>query len=402
MMKRTLYLSVNHLLVFILLSYAVTLSIFIDEGLRNYLVLFAAGLGGVMLLAFRIPLSRQFFLALLLFAAMALRSLWLDAGSNIASVALTFLYGLGLLAIVAMLDRVGDKRELIQSVLRWLIYAYAAVSVIQMVFSLSGLPVPNQIASKGLWSYNSLAFEPSQLGRVVGISMLCYLILVRLPVPPGVAAESPRSSLKVLIAFLVTMFLSGSTTAAVAIFAVYLFSRSIGWAVIIVVASFLVWPLLLVTDFDSIKRAVLLISSLRFLDVEQVLQAEHSGGLRVAPLLVYIRDSSMAEAGFWFGYGQNGLDRFFYGMIKGLGDKIAAGFLPGFTVVYGAILMAAFIWLFTIRQLNRTTAPLISFWLVFFVNSAWNTQVFWYGLIVIQVAWAVSRDNARRLREVSA
>jgi len=36
--------------------------------------------------------------------------------------------------------------------------------------------------------------------------------------------------------------------------------------------------------------------------------------------------------------------------------------------------------------------PLIAFWLIFFTSSALNTQVFWYALIIIKVAWAASRD----------
>lgn len=395
-------LGVREFLVFILFSYAVTFSFFIDAGNRNYLVLLAAGLGGLMFFAFRLALKRQVLLALLLFAAMTLRTLSLGGFGEMGSVALSFLYALGFFAIAALLERVADKRTLIQAVLRWLIYAYAILSVIQMLFSLVGLPVPNLIASKGMWSYNSLAFEPSHLGRVVGISMLGYLALVWLPVPPGALAETRRVRLKVLIAFLVTMLLSGSALATIAIIAVYFLSRSIIWVVLIIVASFLIWPTFLLIDYDPLRRVVLLVSNLGSLDVDQVLQAEHSGGLRIAPLLVYLRDSSMAEAEFWFGYGQNGLDRYFLGQIRGLGDQVAAGFLPGFAVVYGVILMAAFVWLFAIRQFNRTTAPLIAFWLVFFINSAWNTQVFWYGLIVIQIVWAVSRDNSRRLRQVSA
>ena len=37
----------------------------------------------------------------------------------------------------------------------------------------------------------------------------------------------------------------------------------------------------------------------------------------------------------------------------------------GFAVIYGVILTAAFIWLFVIQKLNRTTAPVIAFWFIF-------------------------------------
>ena len=308
---------------------------------------------------------------------------------------------LGFFAIAALLERVADKRRLIQAALRWVIYAYAIFSVIQLLFWLGGLPVPNLTSSKGMWSYSSLAFEPSHLGRIVGISMLGYLVLMRLPVANSAVAETGNPRQKVLIAFLVTILLSGSALAILASMAVYLLSRSIIWAFLLTFAYFLIWPTLLLIDYEPLRRGVLMISNLGSLDVNQILQVEHSGGVRIAPLLVYLRDSSMAEAEFWFGYGKSGLERYFLGQIPGLGDQVAAGFLPGFAVVYGVILMAAFVWLFAIRQFNRTTAPLIAFWLVFFSFSAWNTQVFWYGLIVIQIVWVVSRDKSRRLRQMS-
>jgi hypothetical protein len=66
--------------------------------------------------------------------------------------------------------------------------------------------------------------------------------------------------------------------------------------------------------------------------------------------------------------------------------------LPGFGVVYGMIGLGLFLWTFALRFMNRITAPVAAFWLVFFFSSAWNTQVFWYGIILIYLAWAADRD----------
>lgn len=388
MRSQGIILTSQHFLVFIFMSYAFVVSVFIDAEQRNYLVLFAAMIGGLLFLPLKLALQRQVFWAFLLFSVMSMRALSVGGVGELGSVAFTFVYALGYFAIASLLERIENKRTFVLRLMRWFIYAFTIVSVVQMVTSLSGLPVPNVIASKGLWSYNSLSYEPSQLGRVVGISMLCYLMLARL----SGQQEPFKVRCKVLIAFLTTMLLSGSALAAIAVPLVFGLSRSLKWMVFIVIVSFSVWPMAQLIDFEPLQRVFSLLSSLGSLDVDEVLKAEHSGGLRVAPLLVYLRDASMVEFGFWFGYGDQGLSRFFLGQIRGLGDRVAAGFIPGFAVVYGVLTTAFFVWVFVVRQANRITLPLIAFWTIFIVNSAWNTQVFWYGLIIIQVSWAVSRE----------
>lgn len=392
MRSRSLVLVSRRFLVFILANYAIVVSPFVDSELRNYLVLFAALIGGTLFPMLRLTHHAQAVWALGLFLIMTISTLFLDGAEQLGSVALTLVYAMGYFSITSLLDRVDDKRALLMKVMRGIIFAFAGLSVVQMVTSLVGLPVPNLMATKGMLSYNSLAYEPSQLGRTVGISMLCYLMLSRLPGKQ----EPPRLRQGVLIAFLGTMLLSGSSMAVVAILAVYGLSRSNILVALIAVASITFLPIIMLLDYEPLTRFVLLTSSLPTMDVDQVLAADHSGGVRFAPLLIYLRDVSMAELGFWFGYGSEGLAYFFQGQIRGVAnDNVGAAFLPGFAVVYGFLISTLFVWLFALRQANRTTLPLIAFWAIFMTSSAWNTQVFWYGLIVVRIARAASRDVFR-------
>ena len=385
-------------LVFILLSYAMVISIFVDAANRNYLVLLAAMLGGLLFAVFGLTLQRQAFWALVVFSIMAMRTLFQGGAGDLGSVTLTLVYGIGYFAIAGLLDRVQDKRMFVQDMMRWIIYSFAVLSVIQMVTSFAGLPVPNVMATKGLWSYNSLSYEPSQLGRVVGVTMLCYLMLTRLPAASGYPGDAPQTLQKVLIAFLTTMLLSGSSLAAIAIIFVFLLSRSLLWVIVLVTVVSLFWPMVMFIEYEPLKRASLLFSNLGSLDVSTLAGADHSGALRIIPAVIYFNDLAPAELGFWVGYGNDGLTRFFLGRIPGLGDTVTVGFIPGFMVIYGAISTGLFSWVFVLRQINRTTVPLIGFWAIFMASSAWNTQVFWYGLIVIQITFAASLENAERLR----
>ncbi len=392
MKSRPLVLTPRDLLVFIFASYAIVISVFLGDDLRNYLVIFAALLGGLLFFALRLTLQPLDFWTFLLFLIMITTGFYIGGADSLGSVALTFVYALGYFAIASLFEQIDDKRAFAQTMLRGIIFAFAAVSLIQMATSLAGLPIPNRIASKGLWSYNSLANEPSQLGRIVGISLLCYLMLDRLPKSLNTSEESSYLHWKVVAAFIITILLSGSALAILTIPMVFGLSRSSVWILLIIAISILIWPMFFLIDYEPIQRVILLISSLGSLDMNQVLKADHSGGIRLAPMLIYLNDASATEIGFWLGYGSSGLNDFFQNRIPGMGDKIGAPFLPGFAVVYGILVTALFIWVFAIRKSNRTTAPLIVFWAMFMSSSAWNTQTFWYGLIVIQIVWSASNS----------
>ena len=139
-----------------------------------------------------------------------------------------------------------------------------------------------------------------------------------------------RTDQKVWVAFLATRLLSRSALAAVAVLIAFFFSRSIAWVAVIITLNILFWPIVSLVDFEPLQRASVLVSSIGSLDVDQVLRADHSGGIRIAAALIYLEDVSANEFGFWFGYGTEGLAQFLQYRIAGLGDTVAAGFMPVF------------------------------------------------------------------------
>src|SRR5690606_29510178 len=127
---------------------------------------------------------------------------------------------------------------------------------------------------------------PSQLGRTVGMTMLAYLIVVR----PAGHPESVRSLFlkhrNVVVAFLVTMLLSGSALSALAIIVVFVMSRSFRLATLTFVLIFFVWPIVLTIDYEPLQRSVLLLSSLPTLDTGKIFEADGSGASRLIPTLI--------------------------------------------------------------------------------------------------------------------
>ncbi|MCB1330461.1 MAG: hypothetical protein KDK28_13965 [Maritimibacter sp.] len=397
-----LTISSRNILTFLVVAYALVFAPLVDAGLRNYMALIAASVGAAMIVLLNLRVGTQVFFAVALFGMMATTPADVSLGNGILSVFLTALYSAGYFAIVGVFARLADKKRFAENIMRKIIYAFAIVSVVQMLASLVGLPVPNVIASKGMWSYNSLAMEPSQLGRVVGITLLAYLIVVR----PDTRAESFREMFRkhrgVLLASFVAMMLSGSALAAIALPVALVLAHSLRWAAAIAFVTLVASPVILLIDYEPLRRSVNLLSSLGSLDIATLHEADASGAARVIPLLLYFQKASLLDLSFWFGYGNQGLIDFFQGRLPGQGDKISAGFLPGFAVVYGIIATGIFVWLFILRLMNKATIPLIVFWMAFISTSSWNTQLLWYALATIAIVFAVDREKLHARRTATA
>ncbi len=383
-------ISTKTLFLFIVVSYAIVLAPFLDAGLRNYLVLAAAFVGFVSLFVFGGQGARSLLWTVVLISYMSLVALFTSPTRELASVALTLLYAMGYLAAASFATRPWFDAEFAAKLLGRIVIAFAIVSVIQFVASFSGLPVPNVISSRGVWNYNSLAIEPSHLGRGIGITMLAYLILVRRMPVSGRPYAISGAHAWVLVAFFTTMLLSGSALATLAIPMVFLFGWKPRWVVPLVLIGFLFWPLLLALDYQPLQRALLLLTNLDTLDTAKLVEADASGAARVTPMLVYILEADLGDLGFWFGYGSAGSARFFIERISGIADfGGSVGFFPGFMATYGVAGFLLFLWTFAIRLWNSATLPVFAFWFLFFSSVAWNTQLLWYGLIVLNIVYRV-------------
>lgn len=384
----------QNVLAFLIFSYATVLAPFVDVAQRNYLVLVSGVIGGLAIIFYKLPITRQMLFTLALLALMIASAIRVDPIAQLASVALTSVFAAGYFAIVGLLKRTSNRRERVAKILRNLIIGFAILSVVQMTTSLLGLPIPNKLATKGMWSYNSLSIEPSHLGRVVGITMLCYLLITKESRSGETIARLISNEKVLFLSFFTTMFLSGSALAVMAIPAVILLSRSLLWGGALVAFTVLAWPLAQTIDYEPLNRAVAISNKLDTLDVNELANADASGASRIIPTLIYFQRASPSEAGFWFGYGGTGPESFLAGRIPGFGDKIAAGLIPGFFIVYGVILSALFFWIFIFRYTSLSTVPIIIFWFVFISTSAYNTQVLWYGLAMIRITGAVRNTSS--------
>lgn len=384
--------------------FATAFSPFVGDDQRNFLVIFISFLAVPLIIIFRLNVGQDLVWVALTIGYLALVIIFTGDFAGWSTVGYTAMFAMAYLAVVGGLRSGRIDSEAIQKLLKLVIYLFAIVAILQMVASLTGLPIPNSILSHGLWSYNSLAVEPSHAGRALAMTMLVYLLLSR----ERRRAESPIDLLRqhrvVLAAFFFGIVLTGSALAAFCAPLVILLSLSKRWVTVTAVTLLLVWPSLLLIDAEPVQRALKFMIAMQSMDIGALVEADHSGAIRVMPFLIYLEKVSIAEPSFWLGGGLEDIRRYIQGDLIGAGDAVMAGFIPGFFIAFGALGSILFMWAFLFRFLTNATLPVVVLWVLIFTTSAWNSQLFWYGLMLLRVThhFAYSRTSASTSAQILA
>ena len=367
--------------------FATAFAPFVGSDQRNFLVIALAALAIPLMGVCRVPLGRDLFLPSALYLYMVLVTLVVGDASDVSSVGFT---GMFIVSYIALSGAVGTglvPRYQVEVLLRWLILAFCAVSILQAVTSLVGLPIPNLILSKGLWSYNSLAVEPSQAGRILAVTLLAYLNLARLGGRATNSIGLLRREKLLIVAFAVSTILSGSTLALIAAPLAIILSFSARWIMLASGALIFSLPLLHVIDAPALQRGLGFLGALPSMEIGTIVDADQSGALRVLPSLLYLEKFQVDQVAFWFGGGLGAVNGYVQGELPGADNLVTAGFIPGFLISFGLLGVTLFLWAFIGRFLSLVTAPLVVLWVLLLSTSAWNTQVFWYGLMLLRVVY---------------
>lgn len=195
-------------------------------------------------------------------------------------------------------------------IVKWLIYAYFVVCIIQQVFLLLGvsyLPIINlvQVLNRGI-GCNSLSMEPSTFARFMLVFYYAYVKCHEYRRGEGPFSVKELFSADhrwVTICFLWMMCTMGSGTAFVCLilFSFY-FVRRDNWFYIIPLMLGIYFFILPLFDAEQLNRATSVTNAFTTFDQQQVEAADGSAASRISPLInSFNADFSKTET--WFGYG---------------------------------------------------------------------------------------------------
>ena len=376
----------NFFLVIIIISMAISPAITLGEGNRNLLLI------GVMVISPFIILRHFKFdnmdLLLLLFLVTLIIFPLTNHPESMrwSTVMYSAMFGLTFIAYKQLLSQKYFTIINYIKLLKYLIYAYFAVLLIQQFCVLAGLPILNvsNYNPNYPWKLNSLAAEPSHSARIVALLMYSYIISKEKLLNRSYNPKKDITNDKwVWIAFIWTMFTMGSSTAFLFISIVLLkFIRFrnlipllIGFGISVLIINN--------TGTEEFERAAKTISATLTLDEPTIIEADHSASIRIVPILILVKIVTIKTLDGWFGHGTDYVSTFLSDYLPGVSDGISGGGLFQLWIEYGFISFFLFL-IFSFKSIFKKLALLnILFWILLVFMYGINNQIVWLCIILL-------------------
>ena len=367
-----------------LFIFCTALQPFLGEDNRNYLLIGFMFLSPAFVFAQRIP--KCHFILYLFMASIVIFPLIVNREYlRWSTVFYSIMFALSFIAYENVLYRSKIDIELVTRAIRFLLMAYLLVLIAQQVAVASGLPILNDINynPQQKWKLNVLASEPSHAARVVNILMLAYLSLREIrngsnySLNQGVCEDR-----LVWIGYLWLVITMQSATAFVflpIILSKLLIRRNFAVALIATILVLISLPMIV---GEQVERTLSIVVAATSLDYVALIEADHSGSMRVAPLFVLAGMVDLTSLHGWFGHGIDTVSTFMSSYIPGVEEGTTGGGMLMVWYEYGFISFALFI-AFTIWVSGalRSITNFI-FWLLIVFIAGPNNQVVWMYLIL--------------------
>lgn len=373
-------------LVLIMVSMAISPSFALGEGNRNLWLIGIMGISPVIILVY-LRFDKLDLLLLLFLSTSAIFSSVLNPDTmRWSTVLYSIMFGLTFIAYKQLLRQKHFSVLNYYQLLKFLIFAYFIVLLIQQFCVLAGLPVFNASNHDATqpWKLNSLSAEPSHSARIVGLLMYSYIsIRVRLLNRSYDLLKDSRKDKWVWIAFIWTMLTMGSATAI--LFVTIVFLKFLNYKnrrtvfVIVMTTVFLVGNL----DVSGLKRAQKTIAATLTLDEIKILEADHSGAMRIAPIMVVAKRVGLTSVNDWFGNGVDFTSTFLSDNISGVAEGFTGGGVFQLWLEYGFICFALFICFSLFATYRKGDYLSLLFWLMLVFMYGVNNQIVWLCIILL-------------------
>ena len=201
--------------------------------------------------------------------------------------------------------------HLFLKVVKWMIYAYFIVCVIQQTFILIGIrifPLINltyELNNRGIGCY-SLSMEPSTFARTMLVLYYAYVKCkeyIRGEGPFSVMElfSSEHRTISLMFLWMMTTMGSGTAYVCLIVFSLY-FVRWHNWYYIIPILGFIFYMVLPIMENEQLERATATIEATTTLDRDKIMEADGSGALRINPTINSLK-ADFTKKETWFGHG---------------------------------------------------------------------------------------------------
>ena len=375
------------------IAFAVTIAFFVGEGGKNFFLL------GIMLLAplffvfCKVKIDRVV-VAFFVFVLFLVLSVFFNIDRFRAS---SFFYTIFFVVSFLVL-RNGILKEYIGIYgwvkrIRYLIYAYFIVMLLQQLCVLFHLPVINQIIFfDNPWKLPSLALEPSHLPRFLFFMVYAYMSLRKIMLGDSYKFCDFKSDKFVWLSYFWCMLTCGSITALLFVLLIFFQGRKIRARKIILIAlvgGFFILGISLFVNSALLTRTFAFLKALSTLSIAEINAVDHSAAYRFAPIFAFFKHFDLSNAHFWLGYGldygRQYCQRFMFVLSGDIAynQGINIGGMAAFIMDYGImfILTLGIAVFETIKECKDKLILVV--WVLSSLVESINMQMFWFSLALL-------------------
>ena len=379
-------LSNKSLLIVILFSLSIAPAIFLGEGNRNLLLIGVIFITPIFLLKI-LKIEKIDILFFLMFLIMLLVPYIVNTETyRISTVLYSGLFGFLFITYKQLLNNSDFTIDTYLKLIKFIIYAYFIVLLIQQFCVLTGLPIFNisNYEQANPWKLNSLSAEPSHTGRIVPLLMFSYIVIKEFIENRKYSLSLDFTNDKYLwFAFSWIIFTSGSATAYLFFILIFLKFLSLKNSIYLCILILLLIGLINFFEINSYQRTLDFFMAVLTLDINKMMAVDHSASIRIAPLVVVFNNITATNINGLFGNGIDTTSNLISKYIYGIPDDLVGGGTFQLWYEYGFIVFILFIiyTFFNIYDKNNNTNILFWFLLVFIAGI--NSQMVWLCMVLL-------------------
>ena len=273
-----------------------------------------------------------------------------------------------------------------KNLLRFLIFSYFSVLIIQQFCVLIGLPIfnlSNYIPSEP-WKLNSLSAEPSHSGRIVGLLFFCYLTTIEIINKRNYLFKLDfKRDIFLWGAFIWTMTTMGSSTAVIFLLIIYFKMANLRNVFFFTTLTLFLFFLYYNLGSHSIVRLGLTMKAFSTLDIKSIIAADHSASIRIVPFFIILNKLDLYSINGLFGHGIDSVSSFLYRDLPGAGYNISGGGFFQIWYEYGFFSFLFFL-IFSLKAANSQLNVFnFIFWILMVFLYGINSQILWLCIVLL-------------------
>ena len=305
---------------------------------------------------------------------------------RISTVLYSGLFGFLFITYKQLLNNSDFTIDTYLKLIKFIIYAYFIVLLIQQFCVLTGLPIFNisNYEQANPWKLNSLSAEPSHTGRIVPLLMFSYIVIKEFIENRKYSLSLDFTNDKYLwFAFSWIIFTSGSATAYLFFILIFFKFLSLKNSIYLCILILLLIGVINFFEINSYQRTLDFFMAVLTLDINKMMAVDHSASIRIAPLVVVFNNITATNINGLFGNGIDTTSNLISKYIYGIPDGLVAGGTFQLWYEYGFIVFILFIiyTFFSIYDKNNNTNILFWFLLVFIAGI--NSQMVWLCMVLL-------------------